>query len=132
VADTNKRLTDGQKVQLARRLVDLLEQDRPEVQRVAWRALCNIAPRGAPITDRPRDEASLREAARSWRTHWEQFELENLVEPRAGSYLNMARRLEAVGKKKTAAIRYRRVIEDFPTSSAAAEARRRLHAMGTD
>jgi hypothetical protein len=132
VADSDRRLTDGQTVQLAKRLLDLLERDRAEVQHAAWQALLGLSPSGAPVADRPRDAESLCEEVRRWRAHWDQFEVQRVLEPRAGSYLSMARKLEPVGKKKPAAGRYRGVIEDFPGTSAAAEAHRRLLAIGSD
>ena len=131
-ADYERRLTDGQTAVLAKQLVNLLEHDRPEVQHCVWEALVELAQAGAPVTHRPRDETSHGEAVRRWRAYWEQFERQRVSEPRAASYMKMARSLESAGKKSVAAARYRRVISEFPSSSAAEEARRRLLAIESD
>jgi hypothetical protein len=110
------RFRDGQKLLLARTLIDLLSASDAENRAFAQRALAALA----------EENAARERSAEQWRAFWDEMEIDKLVGPRASSYLSMAQQLEARGQWRAAADRYRKILSDYPQTPAAAQARQRL------
>ncbi len=110
------RFGDGQKVQLARSLIELLSAGNADDRAYAGRALTALAGQGSG-RDWPADK---------WSDFWDTVEIDKLIGPRANAYLGMAERLDARGQYREAADRYRKIVGDYPHTPAAAKARQRL------
>jgi len=128
--EASPQLVDGQRALLGQRLVGLLLDGEPQVRQAAQNALVALAGRDDPGIGEAVDEQQRGQAVHRWREYWQRFERERVNVPRAESLLAMARTLEDHGRAKQAARRYRHIVEEFPTTAAAGEARRRLGSIG--
>jgi hypothetical protein len=116
VARRTARMTDGQKLLLARELIPMLSNSDALSRALAQQALAVLADRNRP----------LRITAAQWTTFWDNLERERLIGPRANAYLIMAQRLEERGQLQDAIDRYQRILSEFPNTRAAEDARQRL------
>jgi hypothetical protein len=126
VAAEKEAFADTHRVALAKRLMYLLENDQVQVQRASQKALVTLADGESAGRAPPAEGPASPELARQWRDYWERFEQQRVVEPHTKSLLAMAETLEGHGLQKQAAARYQRIVEEYPDSRAADEARRRL------
>jgi hypothetical protein len=118
IAARGSKLSDGQKLLLARQLIQMLADEDQESQQTAQGALSALA----TLEDNSRG-AWTRER---WRHYWDRYERTKLLVPRASAYLSMARTLESKGEHGEATLRYRKIIAEFPNTAPAAEAQQRL------
>lgn len=114
------RMQDGQKLYLARELIELMATD-VESRPLFDKALMRLA----GMSRNPGWQAE------QWRAYWEKEDQEKWIGPRANSYLSMARRLEERGQVHEAIERYRKIVADFPSTPAATAARDRLTRLAT-
>jgi hypothetical protein len=112
-------LSVKQKIQAGRSLVALLADNNPEVQNTARTALHTLSG-GAEVNTAAGGEA------KAWTEYWDAAELRQVLEPQAESLLGMARALEGRGVPDVAERYYRRIVRDFPRTSAAKVAQDRL------
>ena len=117
IARRTAKLTDGQKLVLARRSIQLLAFGDHDSQHAAQAALVKLA---AP------DQNVGSATVQRWRAYWNAFERVKLLSPRATSYLSMAKLFHARGQHREAVERYRKVVAEFPDTPSAAEAERLL------
>jgi hypothetical protein len=118
IAARGNKFSDGQKLLLARQLIQMLTDEDEASQQTAQGALSALATLG--------DNTTAAWTRERWRHYWDRFESTKLLIPRASAYLAMARTLDSQGQHGEAALRYRKVIAEFPNTAAAAEAERRL------
>jgi len=112
-------LSVKQRIQAGRALAKMLGDTETSVQdgaRAAMRVLAN----GTEV-----DTSSVAEA-QAWSDYWDQIENRQVHEPQAGSLLAMARSLEERGSRDAAMRYYRRIVREFPRTSAAVKAKERL------
>jgi hypothetical protein len=118
IARFGTRFSDGQKLLLARRLLELLSAGDAESHQSAQAALIRLA-------SADEDVATAWTLPR-WRAYWDRYERSKLLIPRATSYLSMASLLESRGQRSAAAERYRKLVAEYPGTPPAEEAQRRL------
>jgi hypothetical protein len=116
-------LSDQQRTALARRLIQQLEMGDAVLTRQSDQTLERLT---HETVSRPMAAGDPAGAAQQWRAHWDRFEREKLIGPRARSLLVMADILDNNGKREAAVRRYREVVTDFYGTEAADEARQRL------
>jgi TolA-binding protein len=75
-------------------------------------------------------EPNAERRAERWRDYWQDFDRENVIGPRADSFLAMGTTLEEIGRPREASERYRRILDEYPSTAAADTARKRLKSMG--
>lgn len=117
IAARTSSLADSHRLLFARALVRLLSSEEQTTRDCAQGALLALSQQPAP---------SVPWTAERWQAYWDVFSHDHLIEPRAKSYLALARHLETRGQRQQAAERYRKIIEDYPLSEAAGHAQQRL------
>ncbi len=130
VRGSAQKFGDGHRLQLAQRLIELLEDYEPKMRDAAHNGLVALADRDYDPPEDSFGEPSAERRAERWRNYWQDFDRDNVVGPRADSFLAMGTTLEEIGRPREAAERYRRILDEYPSTAAADTARKRLKSMG--
>ena len=127
IRDDAFSMPDGQRVDLARRLIAVLDEPDERLRRESHQALLSLAFEDVP--EKPDDKLAIadpRAAAQRWTKSWEQFSKARKVEARANSALKIADFDRDRQQEQKAIDRYFQIIADFPGTSAAEHAQQRL------
>jgi hypothetical protein len=130
VRGSAQQFGDGYRLQLAQRLIELLGDYEPKMREAAQNGLVALAGPDYNPPGKTFGEPNAERRAERWRDYWQDFDRENVIGPRADSFLAMGTTLEEIGRRREAAERYRRILDEYPSTAAADTARKRLKSMG--
>lgn len=118
---------EGVKVMAGRQLITLLSDPDQSVANAAHGTLVSVTGNNL-CSHEGGSDWDVQQARAAWTAYWETYAQNNLLEPRAKSLLAMGENLAAHGRSSEAAERYRKIVREYPSTDAAAVARKRLAA----